>query len=204
MSGFEFFDFIHHAGPVERPQVAANVRARLERLGIADRVEQVAAVSTPGDPSIGVLLSHRRAIQAAAERDAGCVLVLSGDVRFLDRADEILARATAELGQRRWNLCYLGGWWPVVPPPEPGCRNLDRALNVGKAHAVAYSREIYSQVLADWPDDANDVDEWLERNGDIDRYLARIWPSFVVRPAVTTVPDLLPFEDASVQTRFTV
>jgi hypothetical protein len=204
MSGFEFFDMIHCVSPVERPNIAARVQTRLERLGIADRVEQVAAVSTPGDGRIGALLSHRRAVQAACDREARCVLVLSGDVYFLDRTNAVLALATAELAQRCWNLCYLGGWWPVVPSPEPGCRNLDRALNVAKSHALAYSRDVYSKVLADWPDDVTDVEEWLDRNGDIDRYLARIEESFVVRPVVTTVPDLLPFEDASVQTRFVV
>lgn len=202
MDGFGFFDVVYYVHPNAQAQRAAKVWARLERLGIAGRVEPIPALSTPGDPRIGVLLSHRQAVQAAHDRGARCVLVLSGDVHFLDRTNDILAQATAELGQRPWNLCYLGGWWPIVPPPEPGCRHLDRARDITNPHALAYNRDVYSSILGDWPADVGDAEEWLARNGDIDRYLARIEQSFVVRPVVTTVPALLPFEDASVQTHF--
>jgi hypothetical protein len=182
--------------------IADQLTGRFRRLGLADRIEHLPALPTPGDPRIGVFLSHRRAVETARERNLDTVLVLSADAIFLDTAAQIMERAAAELSRREWAVLYLGGMWPFLLEPEPGCLHLDRALDVTKAPAIAYHRGTFAKVLPDWPSEAAAYQEWLELHGDLDRYLKKLGPSFAVHPVVASTPALLPFETAAAQSHF--
>lgn len=197
MNGRTCFEAIRYA---RRP--GDDMQQRIASLGLGD-AEPVTAVMTPGDHRIGVLLTHRAAVQAARDQGASSVLVLHQDVLFLDRAREVLGAAAAELAGLSWTLCYLGGWWPVVPEPFSGCRHLDLARNVGSVHAVAYHGRVFDRVLADWPSDHAGATDWVAHFGAIDTYLAGFETAAIVRPVITTVPALLPFEAAAAQQHFT-
>jgi hypothetical protein len=201
MNGFAAFDRTVLILPAEPPRAAERLRRRLQRLGGAEDVRIEPALHTPGDRRVGVLLSHRAALTAAAQQ-VRSVLVLCGDVLFHDDFHPVVTAAAAELAQRDWGLCHLGGWWPTVPAPEPGCRHLDRVGRVTTVHAVAYSARAMARVLSDWPADVPAAADWIAAQGDIDASLPALAPVFAVHPPVTTVPSLLPFETVDAQPRF--
>ncbi|MGC8476153.1 MAG: hypothetical protein ACP5NP_07345 [Acetobacteraceae bacterium] len=202
MDGFAVFDRVVFIAETAKPEIAARVRLRLDRLGGGANVRHEPALATPGDPRIGVLLSHRAALAAASAEGARSVLVLQGDVLFHDRFHSVLTAAARELARLDWGLCHLGGSWPVVPPPEPGCRHLDRPARVGGVHAVAYSARAMSRALADWPADIAAATAQRAARGDLAARLAELAPVLAVFPTVTTLPSLLPFEPLDAQQHF--
>ncbi len=202
MDGFAAFDAVVFIAEIARPEIGARVRRRLDRLGGGAAIRLERGVHTPGDPRIGVLLSHRAALATAAARDARSVLVLQGEILFHDRFHAVVAAAAAELTHVAWGVCHLGGWWPTVAPPEQGCRHLDRLERVGSVHAVAYNSRAIARVLAEWPADATAAADQIAARGDIEAQLAALSPVLAVHPTVTTLPSLLPFETVDAQRQF--
>ncbi len=200
MSGFHVFGTIAYLAAHDRPRVTERVLARLARIGLGDRLACVPARNTPGNPQIGALLT-RRDILAAAEPGKPA-LILTGDLLPLDRAGEVLRAAAPDLARNSWSVCHLGGWWPLVPEPEPGSRHLHRAREVRSIHAVAYSPGTIAQLLGSWPGTVTAAADWLLRHGAPERQLGRMPAAVLLQPAVTTLPELLPFEPVALQPRY--
>src|SRR5215467_12865763 len=149
MSAFDFFDDILCINHAAHPQRWPVMQGRLDRLGIAERARRFPAVRSPADERIGRALSHRRIVQDAAERGLRSVLVIEDETLFLDRADRVLAAATAELRGRSWRLLHLGTWRGSDGlAAEPGCSHLRQAGGRCGPHAVAYGAAVFTDLLA--------------------------------------------------------
>jgi hypothetical protein len=196
MDGFACFDAIGCITGLTSERRAAALPHRLERLGVDRRVMHIASIRTPSDPRIGLLLGHRRVLEAAAARGAETVLAFDDNVLFLDTARTTLADAASEIARIGWSLCFLGGERPDGLELVPDCRHLEWARDIRFVHAVAYHRRAYTKLLA--------VASWIDENGDLDACLGRIAPSVILRTPVTSLPELLPFEAADRQFHFTV
>jgi len=203
MSAFDFFDdiwCIHHAA---YPARWAVMQARLTRLGIGGRVRRFPFVPSPADERIGRALSHRRIVQDAAERGLRSVLAIEDETLFLDRTEEVLAGAAAELRGRAWRLLHLGTWRGSDGlAAEPGCAHLRQTGGRAGPHAVAYGAAVFADLLARMPMNFGAMQEYLGANGSIDAILDGLGPAFVVHPAVATVPFSLPFQEPADQQRF--
>lgn len=203
MAACDFFDdiwCIHHTALPARWTV---MQARLTRLGIAERVRRFAFVPSPADERIGRALSHRRIIQDAAERGLRNVLVIEDETLFLDRTDQVLAAATAELRGRTWKLLHLGTWRGTDGlTAEPGCMHLRQAGGRTGPHAVAYGAAAFDELLHRMPMSFGAMQDHLGNSGSIDAILADLAPALVVHPAVATIPFSLPFQEPADQERF--
>lgn len=180
--------------------------ARFKRLGIGDRVERFAAVSTPGNHHVGCALSHRRIMAAAREAGAQRILVFEDDAVFLDETRAYLAAAVAELQDIAWDIFYLGGCVRATEcPPIPGCQHLLMPRQQTWTHAVAYNCGFMDRVLAELPADLHEILEWIDEHTAIDQYFARLVDHrpVIITPSVASQPWLLPYEDPAIQHKFT-
>ena len=203
MSGFNFFDNIWCIHQTAHPTRRPAMQMRLMRLGFDERARHFSAVPSPADPRIGRALSHRRIVQDAAERGLRSVLVIEDETLFLDRAESVVSAATAELSRRRWRLLYLGTWRGSDGlAAEPGCALLRQAEKRTGPHAVAYSADVFAELLARMPLSFNAMQQYLGENGSIDATLCALGAALVVHPAVATTPFSLPFQDPADQERF--
>jgi hypothetical protein len=203
MAAFDFFDDIWCIHQTAHPARWPVMQRRLARLGIAGRVRRFASIASPADARIGRALSHRRIVQDAAERALRSVLVIEDETLFLDRAETVLAAATAELRGRQWRLLHLGTWRGSDGlAAEPHCTHLRRAEGRTGPHAVAYGAEIFADLLAALPVSFNAMQSHLGETGSIDAALAALEPALVVHPAIATVPFSLPFQEPLDQERF--
>lgn len=181
--------------------------ARFERLGVGDRVERFAAVSTPGNHHVGCALSHRRVMAAAREAGVERILVFEDDAVFLDEARAVLAAAVAELRDIAWDIFYLGACVRAPEcPPIPGCGHLLMPRRQTCTHAVAYNAEFMDRVLAELPADLHEMLQWIDEHTAIDQYFARLvdHQPVIITPSVASQPWLLPYEDPAIQHKFTL
>jgi hypothetical protein len=205
MSVFDFFDdiwCIHHAS---RPVRWRAMQARFERLGLSDRVRCLDARASPGEERIGRALSHRRIIQDAVERGLRGVLAIEDETLFLDRTEDVLGAALTELRGRPWKLLHLGTWRGSDGLAEvPDCRHLRQPGGRVGPHAIGYGEACFDELLARMPVAFRAMEAFLGKDGSIDSILADITPSFVVHPAVATVPPSLPYQEPADQRKFVV
>lgn len=205
MDPFDYFDDIHCISLADAAGRWEEMEARFRMLGIAHRLRYFPAVSTPGDHQIGRALSHRRIVQEASERGLRTVLVFEDDALFLNRIHAVLAEAVRELAGIEWTLCYLGGG-PLGGKlePEPGCRRLDRAIDIVGTHAIAYSDRVFARLLGDLPGDVPGMAGWIKQHRSLGQYLRRIGRAVLLHPPVATQPRLLPSENPADQFSFTI
>lgn len=179
------------------------MQARFSKLGIVDRVRRFDAVRSPADARIGRILSHRRILQEAAERGLRSVLVIEDETLFLDRSDAILACATRALRDRPWKLLHLGTWRGCDGLAiEAGCAHLAPAAARVGPHAIAYGAAGFDEILARLPMSFGAMADFLGADRAIDDVLAAVDASWVVCPAIATVPISLPYQEPADQLRF--
>ncbi|MFF6955163.1 glycosyltransferase [Streptomyces sp. NPDC008317] len=173
-SPFTAFDGITCINLDDRPDRWETVRRRLGALEIpAARVHRLSATATPVNHHIGCALSHRRAIQQAHIDGLESLLVLEDDAVFLHGTTWVLRRALAELGSRPWSLLYLGGadWGRTFPRAE-NCGHIEPVTGITTAHAIAYHRDVFTDLLDELPDTVDGMTAWIRRHTAIDQYLA--------------------------------
>ena len=142
---FEFFDAICCINLDRRPERWAAAQREFAALGIADRVQRVAA-ETHDDPREACRRSHLACVQRAARAGAETVLIFEDDVTFPDFSAERLMRSLERLrGMPDWDLFFLGGLVrrrPAVLYPD-----LFRAP-LAQMHAYAVHRRAFDAIQA--------------------------------------------------------
>jgi len=122
------------------------VQKEFESVGVLDRVKRVSAVDNP-DGRIGLIKSFLKIFQDVKERNVENVLIFEDDVHFIqeNKPIEILEKAISQVGNIEWSLFYLGA------NTHERCNifrpNLILLRNAFSAHAVAYSRKTYNQII---------------------------------------------------------
>ncbi|WP_167768671.1 glycosyltransferase [Nocardia sp. CS682] len=209
---FTYFDAIYCINLDDRPDRLARLTHRLQALDIAERTIRVSAIATPNDPAVGCALSHR-AVLAAAHRDGlDNVLVLEDDAVFLSGTPWILRRSLRELRHQQWDLFYLGGFdhcaprWRHAPELLDDCEHLADATGTTTTHAVAYHRNIFERLLAELPDNDNDMGRWIAEHKAIDIFYAGQFPHRALRcvPAIATQENLVIGEDPDMRDQFNI
>jgi hypothetical protein len=180
----------------------AEASERYEQLGIDGWVERFSAEPTPGNHHRGCAVSFRRMVAAAMERGWQHVLILEDDAIWLDDTLAIAARATAELDDLEWDLCYLGACvWAEVFPFVAGSSVLQEAGAVTMTHAVAVHSRAFARLLEEIPIEAAPFERWLDEYVAVDQYLARsiaagTYRALITSPRVATQRQLTVHDDA--------
>lgn len=141
---FDFFDRIYCINLDRRTDRWAQVSAELQRVGLAQRVERVAAFDD-ADGAIGCRDSHVECVRRALQCGAEVMLILEDDVRFVDEPRAALRRALDELASvGHWDALYLGA--ETMEPPLERLRHVFRG-RVLQTHAVALHRRAFGRAL---------------------------------------------------------
>ena len=142
---FRFFDAIYCINLDSRPDRWSEAQRELAAVGIADRVERVAAI-VHADREESCRLSHLECIRRGASVGADTVLIFEDDVTFPRFSPRALA---ASLGRLRtvqdWDLFYLGG--VILDTPTHVRPELFRAP-VAQTHAYAVHRRAFAKLQA--------------------------------------------------------
>ena len=205
MPAFDCFDEIRCIHRANLPGVRTKMEARFAKLGIADRVRAHTAVSTPGNPAVSQVLSHRQLIAEAQAAGRHSVLVFEQDVLFLDRSCAVIQAAAGELDRVEWRTCRLGG----VPRTgellaRPGLTHWRTGDCFGFVHALAHHQRVYEKILADIPADFDGVHNWLQSASSLETYFATLADNIVLVPRIATLASLLPYEDPADHASFTI
>lgn len=106
---FAFFDTIYCINLDARPDRWQASLTEFAAIGIADRVERLAAIEH-ADGSEGCRLSHLECVKRAAAAGADTVLIFEDDVTLPGFSSARLARSLEQLRAiPDWELFYLGG-----------------------------------------------------------------------------------------------
>jgi len=110
-----------------------------------------------------------------------------------------LSNSLAEAKQQNWDILYLGGHcWDNHYPLIDGCEHL-RYVTQDKigptcTHALVYNQSIFNKLLSQFPEDTNDMENYLaatypaiDQLLSVDRSLKRL----VCEPRVASQPPLL-------------
>ena len=142
---FEFFDTICCINLDRRPERWAAAQREFAALGIADRVQRVAAM-THDNPLEACRRSHLGCVQRAARAGAETVLIFEDDVTFPDFSAERFARSLDRLRSiPDWDLFFLGGL--VRGRPAVLYEDLFRAP-LAQMHAYAVHRRAFDAIQA--------------------------------------------------------
>lgn len=176
------------------------MQKRFRKLGAEERVRRFPGIETADNHHIGCMLSHRAILELARDSGWQSVLVFEDDVLFRNGALFYLQRSIAELGAVDWKVFYPGYMdWSRRSRGIPGREHLLDGRGVTTAHAVAYHRSMFDELLADLPStieecrnriEAGDaLDKWV-----IDQYLATLYDGiYLAEPAVATQMNLRPY-----------
>jgi hypothetical protein len=207
-SPFWVFDAIYCINLDSNNARWAEMQRRFEHLGIADRVRRFPAVKTPESHHIGCALSHRRIIEEARHQALDNVLVFEDDAIFLEGTTWCLRRSLADLGDRDWDLLYLGGCrWGAPVALAPGCEYLEIAGALTCSHALAYRHTVFEQILGDLPDTVDEMEGWCAQHLAIDQYLMNTLSDrerFLTVPPVATQAQIRSFEKNVYRDAFTI
>ncbi|HEV2311073.1 MAG TPA: glycosyltransferase family 25 protein, partial [Acidimicrobiia bacterium] len=207
-SPFWYFDAIYCINRDDATARWAQMQARFERLGLADRVRRFSAVETPESHHVGCALSHRRIVELANDQRLDNVLVFEDDAVFLEGTPWCLGQSLAELAELDWDALYLGGCqWGKRARRADGCEHLTIPETLTCTHAVAYHHTLYDQILTDVPAREPEVAVWCGRHAGIDQYLNRLLKDrrrYLTEPVLATQPGILGREDPRYRDAFTV
>ena len=201
-SPLSFFDGIFCLNLDSDTERWAQARRRHEQLNIAWQVERFPAVATPDNHHRGVAMSFRQMVAEAQRRDYEHVLILEDDAVFIDSTVAVMKAVAAELGNLRWDVCFLGA---CVSSQKfgflPGSEVLQECGPVTACHAVALHRRAYDRILADIPVDGQEFDEWISKSLACDQYLRNriadgTFRAVITSPRVASQPSLLHYDDA--------
>jgi hypothetical protein len=204
-SPFSFFDGIFCLNMDSQPERWAQARRRHEQLSIGWQVERFPAVATPENYHRGCAMSFRQMVAEAQRRGYEHVLIFEDDAVFLDSTVAVVAAATAELADLKWDLCFLGACvWSQKFPFLPGSEVLQECGPVTSTHAVAIHRRAYDRILADIPESAEEFEQWITESLAIDQYLRKrildgTFRALITSPRVASQPPLLNYADADVE-----
>jgi hypothetical protein len=161
---FEFFDAIYCINLDTRPDRWKQAMREFAALGIAGRVERVAAV-VHADAEEGCRLSHLECVRRATAAGAETALIFEDDVAFPEFSPDSLARSLDRLrAVPDWELFYLGGL--VAGHASELDEDLVRAPML-QNHAYAIHRRAYAKMQScDAP-----IDFWYARS--MKSYLAK-------------------------------
>jgi Coenzyme PQQ synthesis protein D (PqqD) len=192
---FAFFAAIYCLNLEERPDRWQNAVRRFDMLGITARVERFPAISTPRNHHVGCAMSWRLMIADARERGLANFLGIEDDTIFLDSTLDVVSGAISELGEKDWDLLYLGGAAWEAPRELPGHTALRSPRSLTCTHALAVNRSAYDRLLAGIPATADGIDEWLSSYAAIDQYLSHEvnnghYRAYVLNPRVATQLEL--------------
>lgn len=176
----------------------AEMVSRFQRVGIADKVKRVSAVSTPECHHIGCTLTHRRIIESAHKYGYESVLVFEDDALLLDGFSLFLTNSLEELSKVDWKIFYLGG---AHPREEFQFKDGQKAIKeVTKyrltcTHGVLYHNSVYDQILNDLPASEEGMADWVNQHYAIDQYLTTLDKRYISVPKLATQPQLLETEE---------
>ena len=192
---FAFFAGIYCLNLDERPDRWRNAVRRFDTLDIAGRVERFPAISTPGNHHVGCAMSWRLMIANARDRGLANFLGIEDDAIFLDSTLDVVSTAISELGEKGWDLLYLGGAAWEAPAEIPGHTALRSPRSLTCTHALAVNHSAYDRLLAGIPATADGIGEWLSSYAAIDQYLSHQvnnghYRAYVLNPRVATQPEL--------------
>lgn len=124
----------------------------------------------------GCALSHRSAIEHAAQNGWKKVLILEDDIQLSADFDDLLKPLETALDTEAWDICYLGYTDPIGPFREcielPKQYKLCEIYGCNAAHAYIVRDSAYHFLLRELPTEHN-VWTWLTRNRAIDRWYSR-------------------------------
>lgn len=192
---FAFFTAIYCLNLDERSDRWRSAVRRFDMLGIAARVERFPAISTPRNHHVGCAMSWRLMIAGARERELGNFLGIEDDTIFLDSTLDVVSGAISELGDKDWDLLYLGGAAWETPAEIPGHTVLRSPRSLTCTHALAVNHSAYDRLLAGIPATADGIGEWLSSYAAIDQYLSHEvnnghYRAYVLNPRVATQLEL--------------
>jgi hypothetical protein len=178
-----------------------DVWGRLDALGVGKVTERFPALVTPENHHAGCARSHRAMIGEARRRGLETVLVVEEDAIFLDDTLAVMQRVLDDLGDRPWDLLYLGGMHWKPPRSVPWSDVLVEPTGLTCTHAVVYRHTAFDRLLVEIPEDDVEFDAWLERYVAIDQYLPRrieegAFRAYATTPRVASQPSLLHYENA--------
>ena len=140
---FRFFDVVYCINLDTRPDRWQQAMGEFVAIGLADRVERVAAI-THADPREGCRRSHLECVKRAAAAGAETALIFEDDVVFPHFSPERLGRSLDRLRTiPDWDLFYLGG--VVLSRPTERYGGLFRAP-MAQSHAYAIHRRAFTAV----------------------------------------------------------
>jgi hypothetical protein len=195
---FRAFDAIFCLTPEPDSGQWAAIQARLERLGIGQRVQPL----TVADGYAAYAAGWRETIAIAARRRYDQVLVLDHEAVFLDDTADVVYRAVTELRGRRWDLLFLGAAvFGMHFPFAPDASTLQRCGPVTGTFALAVHGRAFARLLAEIPPAGPQLDAWIERELAVSQYLSSELRSgrldgLIVAPRVASQPALLRYDDA--------
>ena len=142
---FRFFGAIYCINLDSRPDRWNEARREFAALGIADRVERVAAIAHP-DREESCRLSHLECIRRGAGAGAETVLIFEDDVTFPSFSRQAFVASLERLRDvPDWELFYLGGI--ILATPADVQSELFRAP-LAQTHAYAIHRRAFAKVQA--------------------------------------------------------
>ena len=142
---FRFFDAIYCINLDSRPDRWSEAQREFTAVGIAARVERVAAI-VHTDREESCRLSHLECIRRGAGTGAETVLIFEDDVTFPQFSPRALAASLERLRDvPDWELFYLGG--VILGTPTHVRPELFRAP-VAQTHAYAVHRRAFVKLQA--------------------------------------------------------
>ncbi|MEL7087601.1 MAG: hypothetical protein AAGL98_04045 [Planctomycetota bacterium] len=133
---------------------------------------------------IGCLLSHRGVIEMARERGWEYVVAFEDDVSLVPDAGARWTKAIEQLGNRPWELLFLGQNTQGPIYREQG--NLYRISRCVALHAVVYHRRSYDAILRRLPATEAEALPFVARHKAIDvffeRHVIPLVPAYCVWP----------------------
>lgn len=141
----------------------------------------------------GCILSHKKALKAASEKNWSNVLILEDDIEIdadLPKLSSSICKALQ--GPRSdWDLCYFGftdPWGPLRSIAKVGNdRSLHQVYGCNCAHAYLVSADVREWLLKKLPDEEN-IWKWLSSNRAVDRWyrntLGRHFKIYCLSPAI--------------------
>jgi hypothetical protein len=195
---FAFFDQVIcvRLDPGERAW--EGLAARLERLGVADRVLVLTPDQRLVEPRVRVAMTHREALRRAAEADVERLLVLEDQCLLLPSAAWHLRPVLSALAGRPWGMLYLGAVTMGREIAIEQCPYLARGDFEG-GYAIGYTRAAIDRILGAVPADASALADWIDSYRSFDRFLATQPDRLLAVPRVASVPHLLPYEDPALR-----
>lgn len=199
---FDYFTEIYYINLDRRIDRLDHVKKEFESVRILDRVKRISAVDNP-DGRIGLIKSFQKIFQDVKERNVENVLIFEDDVHFIqeNKPIETLEKAISQVGNIEWSLFYLGA------NTHEKCNifrpNLILLRNAFSAHAVAYNRKTYNQIInkfenTDQIKSINDINDVFFCNE-----IQNKRTSFLVNPMIATqIPSFSDLEKKFVNYSF--